>query len=205
MIVADVLRPPLLSTRTVVPTALSGPSLGSPHSTTATTQHSVAGRERQPRQLRHRRPCTSTPIQVPVFLDQAAQTSGRPYRLARAGGAYALSYGVGQAIVRYLTDVRPPRPERTLFLTVRAPIHPLRPAGKSIVSEDASAVRNCRSVEEFTLERGEKALTHRVVVRVAHRAHRLHYAGLPAPLAERQRRALRALDALMFVKRAPAR
>ena len=28
---------------------------------------------------------------------------------------YPLSRGVGQAIVRYLTDVRPPRPERALF------------------------------------------------------------------------------------------
>ena len=46
---------------------------------------------------------------------------------------YPLSRGVGQAIVRYLTDVRPPRPERTLFLTVRAPIHPLSPDAISIV------------------------------------------------------------------------
>ena len=38
---------------------------------------------------------------------------------------YPLSRGVGEAIVRYLTDVRPPRPERALFLTLVAPIHPL--------------------------------------------------------------------------------
>ncbi len=38
---------------------------------------------------------------------------------------YPLSRGVGQAIVRYLRDVRPARPERTLFLTLAAPIRPL--------------------------------------------------------------------------------
>ncbi len=38
---------------------------------------------------------------------------------------YPLSRGVGQAIVRYLTEVRPQRPHRTLFLTLRAPILPL--------------------------------------------------------------------------------
>ncbi|MDE0084058.1 MAG: tyrosine-type recombinase/integrase [Gammaproteobacteria bacterium] len=40
---------------------------------------------------------------------------------------YPLSRGVGEAIVRYLTDVRPPRSDRTLFLTARAPIRPLSP------------------------------------------------------------------------------
>lgn len=44
---------------------------------------------------------------------------------------YPLSRGVGQAIVRYLTDVRPPRPERALFLTLAAPIGPL---GRNAVS-----------------------------------------------------------------------
>ena len=44
---------------------------------------------------------------------------------------YPLSRGVGQAIVRYLTDVRPPRPERALFLTLAAPIRPL---GRNAVS-----------------------------------------------------------------------
>ena len=38
---------------------------------------------------------------------------------------YPLSRGVGQAIVRYLREVRPPRPDRTLFLTLNAPIRPL--------------------------------------------------------------------------------
>ena len=44
---------------------------------------------------------------------------------------YPLSRGVGQAIVRYLTEVRPPRPERALFLTLIAPIHPV---GRNVVS-----------------------------------------------------------------------
>ena len=38
---------------------------------------------------------------------------------------FPLSSAVAQAIVRYLVDVRPPRPERTLFLTLSAPIRPL--------------------------------------------------------------------------------
>jgi len=38
---------------------------------------------------------------------------------------YPLSRGVGQAILRYVREVRPPRPERTLFLTLSAPLRPL--------------------------------------------------------------------------------
>ena len=38
---------------------------------------------------------------------------------------FPLSQAVGQAIVRYLVDVRPPRPQRALFLTLSAPIRPL--------------------------------------------------------------------------------
>ena len=38
---------------------------------------------------------------------------------------YPLSRGVGQAIVRYLTEVRPMRPERALFFTLITPIHPV--------------------------------------------------------------------------------
>ena len=36
-----------------------------------------------------------------------------------------LSPGVGQAIIRYIEDVRPSHPNRTLFLTVKAPIGPI--------------------------------------------------------------------------------
>jgi integrase/recombinase XerD len=38
---------------------------------------------------------------------------------------YPLSRGVGKAILRYLRDVRPEQPDRTLFLTLKAPIQPL--------------------------------------------------------------------------------
>ena len=38
---------------------------------------------------------------------------------------FPLSRGVGQAILRYVLEVRPPRPERTLFLALFAPIRPL--------------------------------------------------------------------------------
>ncbi|TGV17970.1 tyrosine-type recombinase/integrase [Mesorhizobium sp. M4B.F.Ca.ET.143.01.1.1] len=38
---------------------------------------------------------------------------------------YPLSPDVGQAILRYLREVRPAHPERTLFLTMKAPIRPL--------------------------------------------------------------------------------
>lgn len=38
---------------------------------------------------------------------------------------YPLSPGVGKAILRYVREVRPSRPERTLFFTLKAPIKPL--------------------------------------------------------------------------------
>ena len=38
---------------------------------------------------------------------------------------YPLSRGVGQTILRYMRELRPPRPERMLFLTLKAPIRPL--------------------------------------------------------------------------------
>jgi integrase/recombinase XerD len=47
---------------------------------------------------------------------------------------YPLSPGVGQAILRYLREVRPEQPDRRLFLTLKAPIKPLnRHMIKSIV------------------------------------------------------------------------
>ena len=49
---------------------------------------------------------------------------------------YPLSRGVGQATLRYILEVRPRRPERTLFFTLAAPIRPLtRAALWSIVSK----------------------------------------------------------------------
>ena len=38
---------------------------------------------------------------------------------------YPLSRGVGQAILRYIREVRPKRRERELFLTLQAPIRPM--------------------------------------------------------------------------------
>ncbi len=46
---------------------------------------------------------------------------------------YPLSRGVGQAIVRYLRELRPPRRERTLFLTLNAPLRSLSGAAISHV------------------------------------------------------------------------
>ena len=43
---------------------------------------------------------------------------GRPH-------LYPLSRGVAHAILRYIPEVRPPRPERTLFFTLKAPFRPL--------------------------------------------------------------------------------
>ena len=38
---------------------------------------------------------------------------------------YPLSRGVGQAMLRYLQEVRPRRPERALFLSMQAPVRPM--------------------------------------------------------------------------------
>ena len=46
---------------------------------------------------------------------------------------YPLSRGVAQAILRYLLEVRPSRPERTLFLTLSAPIKPLSQGGMGTI------------------------------------------------------------------------
>src|SRR5579862_2075387 len=48
-------------------------------------------------------------------------------------------------------------------------------------------------LEQLAFERGEEALTHRVVVRIAHAAHRWSHTHVPAPLPERDRRVLAAL------------
>lgn len=46
---------------------------------------------------------------------------------------YPLSRGVGQAILRYLRELRPRRPDRALFFTLNAPIRPLSRGGISHV------------------------------------------------------------------------
>ena len=47
---------------------------------------------------------------------------------------YPLSRGIGRAILRYLVDVRPQWPGRSLFLTLRAPIRPLRTSALSEIA-----------------------------------------------------------------------
>ena len=52
-------------------------------------------------------------------------------------------------------------------------------------------------LQQLTLQGREEAFAQRVVVRIAHRAGRRSYAGLPAPCPERDRRVLRALVAVV--------
>ncbi|MCY4560137.1 MAG: tyrosine-type recombinase/integrase [Chloroflexi bacterium] len=68
---------------------------------------------------------------------------------------FPLSRGVGQAILRYILEVRPPRPERTLFLTLFAPIRPL---SRGVMT---NIVRNrLRRVGVVDGPRGPHALRH---------------------------------------------
>ena len=53
---------------------------------------------------------------------------------SRRTEVYPLSRGIGEAILRYLLDVRPVRPERALFLTSCAPIRPLRGSALSEIA-----------------------------------------------------------------------
>ena len=64
-------------------------------------------------------------------LDWEAETLRVRRPKPRRTHLYPLSRGVAQAIVHYLRDVRPPRPERTLFLTLNAPIRALSPVAIS--------------------------------------------------------------------------
>ena len=68
---------------------------------------------------------------------------------------YPLSRSVGQAILRYLREVRPPRPERTLFLTLKAPIRPI--TGKTVGDIVRSRVDRIGIVGK---RRGPHALRH---------------------------------------------
>ena len=64
-------------------------------------------------------------------LDWEAETLRVRRPKPRRTHLYPLSRGVAQAIVHYLREVRPPRPERTLFLTLNAPIRALSPVAIS--------------------------------------------------------------------------
>ena len=68
---------------------------------------------------------------------------------------YPLSSGVGQAILRYVLEVRPSRPDRTLFFSLAAPIRPLtRFALASMVSRRLDRLGIC------TKRRGPHLLRH---------------------------------------------
>ena len=68
---------------------------------------------------------------------------------------YPLSRGVGQAIIRYVVEVRPPRPERALFLTLLAPIRPLSRGGfESVV------INRLRRIGVVSGRRGPHTLRH---------------------------------------------
>ena len=68
---------------------------------------------------------------------------------------YPLSRSVGDALVRYLREVRPPCAERALFLTLRAPFRPLATAGvQALVS------RRLRRLGVVSQRRGPHALRH---------------------------------------------
>ena len=68
---------------------------------------------------------------------------------------YPLSQAVGQAIVRYLLEVRPPRPERALFLTLAAPIRPLGRSAPGIIVR-----RRMDNAGIVAARRGTHALRH---------------------------------------------
>lgn len=68
---------------------------------------------------------------------------------------YPLSHAVGQSILRYLREVRPARPERTLFLTLRAPIRPLTPCA---IHHDVS--RRLDRLDIVCPKRGPHVLRH---------------------------------------------
>ena len=68
---------------------------------------------------------------------------------------YPLSRSVGDAVVRYLREARPPSGERALFLTLRAPFRPLATGGvQAIVS------RRLRRLGVVRQRRGPHALRH---------------------------------------------
>ena len=70
---------------------------------------------------------------------------------------YPLSPAVGQALMRYILDVRPLRPDRTLFLTLSAPPRPLTKGALGLMVR-----KRFRRVGVVTGRRGPHALRHAV-------------------------------------------
>ena len=68
---------------------------------------------------------------------------------------FPLSQAVGQAIVRYILEVRPPRPEWALFLTLAAPIRPLGRSAPGIIVR-----RRMDNAGIVAARRGTHALRH---------------------------------------------
>ena len=68
---------------------------------------------------------------------------------------FPLSQAVGQAIVRYILEVRPPCPERALFLTLAAPIRPLGRTAPGIIVR-----RRMDNAGIVAARRGTHALRH---------------------------------------------
>ena len=68
---------------------------------------------------------------------------------------FPLSRGVAKAILRYVVDIRPSRPDRSLFFTLAAPIRPL---SKSALGETVR--KRLRQVGVVTGRRGPHTLRH---------------------------------------------
>ena len=79
----------------------------------------------------------------------------------RRTNVYPLSRGVGQAILRYILEVRPSRPERSLFFSVSDPIQPLTSSQVYYIVS-----RRLRRLGIVTGRRGPHALRHAVAQRL---------------------------------------
>ncbi|MDE0006569.1 MAG: tyrosine-type recombinase/integrase [Rhodospirillaceae bacterium] len=74
---------------------------------------------------------------------------------------YSLSHGVGQAILRYLMDVRPSCSERTLFLTLVRPVRPLTQSGLGAI-----VGRRVKRLGVVAKRKGPNALRHAAAQRL---------------------------------------
>ena len=85
----------------------------------------------------------------------ALTDAASPPSQAGPDASLSLSRGVGQAILNYILDVRPPLPERTLFFTLRAPFRPL---GRSSLGNLVH--RRLNRLGIASVRRGPHALRH---------------------------------------------